>query len=763
MINTATRLQTAVAIAGLSISAMAATQSTSAAVLTWTSANNGPAVDGSGTWGTASTWWNNSSNVAWQSAGSDTALFGAAGGSSAFTVTISGSQSVGSLTFQSQAYTLAGASGTLSLSGSASVFTVNAGGGTIAAVVAGSSGLTKAGSGMLTLAAANTYSGSTTVSGGTLQLNSANGSLGALASPIITVNSGAMLALSAADVLGFTSSREALIINGGTVSNTTTGGRVTLENAVTMMGGLLTGPSTGDYGGAFSFDSAAGIVATSDFLGNPAVVKASSISGENHDISFNVTRGAASSAYDLVVRSAIVPFNVDANGITKTGNGILTLTGSNTYTGPTAISGGTLVLGDGGTTGSILPSGSIANNATVVFNRSDAVVQGTDFGLIGGAGGVVQLGTGVLILNASNTYTGATIVACGTLSASLLADAGGASAIGRSSADSSHLVLNSGGVFQYTGSSIGISRGFTVGSGGAAIDVAAGTQLNLSGTPVLNAALTKVGGGTLQLTNYSGSTISGSGAIVLNQGTLDFGSSYFGGSPFGYRALNIQVNPGGDLSFSAPHALGGGTNDIATSWGVVRVLGGTMTLAREQYISGGTVNSLGRLILQGGTIINSGSGELRATANTSYVSTLASAQASTINVRMSLQYGSYVFDVADGPASVDLLIAGNLSGPNGITKTNAGKMVLSGSNSYTTATVAGGILLLANSQAIADGTNLTIGDGSRFVAGPIAAGSIVSGPVATPVPEAGSLSLVFAAGFFVVQYGILRRRRGDRN
>ena len=254
-------------------------------------------------------------------------------------------------------------------------------------------------------------------------------------------------------------------------------------------------------------------------------------------------------------------------GIAKTGNGILTLTGSNTFTGPTTISSGTLILGDGGTTGSLLPSGSISDNGTLIFNRGNAVVQGTDFGGISGSGGLVQLGTGALILNASNTYSGPRRSRAERSPPASWPMPVQHSAIGRSSADSSSLAISNGGVFQYTGASVSISRGFTVGTGGAGIDIVAGTQLQLAGTPVLNATLTKTGTGTLRLTNYSGSTVTSGGVIVVNQGTLDFGTNYFAGSPFGYRALNIQVNPGGNLSISAAHALGGDNVDGGTSWG----------------------------------------------------------------------------------------------------------------------------------------------------------------------------------------------------
>jgi fibronectin-binding autotransporter adhesin len=705
-------LRNAVVMAAAAVFVIVPGHTFAAGVLTWNSAASGPPADGDGTWGTGSNWWNSANNVAWANANNDIALFGAFAGSSPCTVTVSGSQSVGGLTFQSQSYTLTDSGGTLNLAGVAPAITVNASGGTIGTILTGTGGMTKSGTGILVLNTASNYTGTTTINGGTLQLNTGSGASGALASAAIAVNRGGFLALNAADVLGYTPGREALSINGGTVSNTTPSARVTFNNVVAMTGGVLTGLGSGDYGGAFSFASSAGLNATTDAMGNAAIINAGAISPQGFDLKFNVTHNAAASASDLTVFSAIVPFNVTNYGIAKTGNGILTLAGSNTFIGPTSISGGTLLLGNGGATGSLLPGGSIADYGTLGFCRSDTVVQGTDFSVaaISGTGSLVQMGTGKLVLNAMNNYTGPTTVSGGTLSVNLLADGGLVSAIGRSESDSSNLVMQNGGVFQYTGSSASISRGFTVGGGGAAIDIIAGTQLQFGGALGLGGTLSKTAAGTLRLANYSGSTVSGGGMLSINQGTFDFAASYFDSSPFGYRALNIRVNPGGNLYISAAHALGGGTADSSTSWGVVSILGGTMTLAREQYISGGTVNSRGRLVLQGATINNAGSGELRATANTSWVSTLAAAQASTINVAMTAQYGPYAFDIADGSADADMLIAGNLSsssGSYGITKLNAGKLVLTGSNSYTTTVIGGGTL-----QVGLGGNRGTLGTGA---------------------------------------------------
>ena len=117
-----------------------------AQALTWNTNTTGTPVDGTGPWNTTSThWYNGSTDVDWPSGG--TAQFGAAAGTTAFTVTVSGSPTIGGLTFQSQAYSLSG--GSLSLSGAVPV-TVNASsGGTISSRLIGSGGLTMNGPGTL--------------------------------------------------------------------------------------------------------------------------------------------------------------------------------------------------------------------------------------------------------------------------------------------------------------------------------------------------------------------------------------------------------------------------------------------------------------------------------------------------------------------------------------------------------------------------------------------------------------------------------------
>jgi autotransporter-associated beta strand protein len=200
----------------------------------------------------------------------------------------------------------------------------------------------------LTWRAANTYTGNTIVNGGTLQLNTGNGGAGALASPAITVNAGGFLALNASDVLGYTTNREALVINDGVVSNITANSRLTIQNAVTMTGGTLTGAGAGDAGGVFSFNTGVntgvGFVATSDAGGNPAVVNAASIGLQNGNLTIDVSRGPATPPADMIISSNITPFFGSGNGIVKSGDGVLALTGTNTYVGGTTVNNGTLIV-----------------------------------------------------------------------------------------------------------------------------------------------------------------------------------------------------------------------------------------------------------------------------------------------------------------------------------------------------------------------------------------------------------------------------------
>ncbi|MCS2166870.1 autotransporter-associated beta strand repeat-containing protein [Scandinavium manionii] len=115
-----------------------------------------------------------------------------------------------------------------------------------------------------------------------------------------------------------------------------------------------------------------------------------------------------------------------SGGLTKAGDGTLTLTKDSSYSGLTTIRNGTLQLGNGGGAGSV--AGNILNLDTLVVNRNNTVDLD---GVISGTGDFIQRGSGTTYLNGLNNWSGYTLVENGTLMA------GGVS---RFSAKSSHIV-----------------------------------------------------------------------------------------------------------------------------------------------------------------------------------------------------------------------------------------------------------------------------------------------------------------------------------
>ena len=130
-----------------------------------------------------------------------------------------------------------------------------------------------------------------------------------------------------------------------------------------------------------------------------------------------MTRGSAAVGPDLLVSSSIIGA---ANTLAVTGNGLTAFTGSNTY-GYTTISGGTLQIGNGGTTGT-LGTGTITDNAALVFNRTDTGL--TVANVINGSGSVTQAGAGMTTLSGANGYSGGTNFNAGELSVAADANLG---------------------------------------------------------------------------------------------------------------------------------------------------------------------------------------------------------------------------------------------------------------------------------------------------------------------------------------------------
>ncbi|MGA0563747.1 autotransporter domain-containing protein [Ancylobacter sp. VNQ12] len=238
-----------------------------------------------------------------------------------------------------------------------------------------------------------------------------------------------------------------------------------------------------------------------------------------------------------------------AGSVSQIGSGTLVLTGSNSHSGGTTISGGTLQIGDGGTTGTL--AGDVVNDAALSFNRSDTYSFG---GTISGSGTLSQIGGGTTVLTGSNTYSGGTSLAAGTLSVSADANLG----------DAAGALAFSGGGLQVT-SNLSTARAVSVGIGGGGFSIDASHTLTTAGTLSGTGALAKAGAGTLILagtgTGFTGALDVAAGAALVN-GSLGGAASVGSGATLGGQgtlAGAVTVAAGGTLAGTA-----GGTLTMAS-------------------------------------------------------------------------------------------------------------------------------------------------------------------------------------------------------
>ena len=175
-------------------------------------------------------------------------------------------------------WTLAGE--ILTLAGAAPTIAVNELGGTksvtIGTVIAGGAGLAKSGSGTLALSASNTYSGTTTVGGGTLQIGN-GGTSGTLGSGPVIIGSGATLSFHRSDDHSLAATQvisgAGRLIKDGT-GTLTLSGRNLHSGATSVKGGVL-GLASQAALGEGSLDIGSGAKLALDFSGQSHVTRLS--------------------------------------------------------------------------------------------------------------------------------------------------------------------------------------------------------------------------------------------------------------------------------------------------------------------------------------------------------------------------------------------------------------------------------------------------------------------------------------------------------
>jgi autotransporter-associated beta strand protein len=497
-------------------------------------------------------------------------------------------------------------------------------------------GLTKAGTGLLMLGGSNSYTGATTLTSGTLRLDNQN----AVANSTFTHSgSGTLIFNSSVSGNAFTFGGLAASSTAASVSlqnNAGTPAAITLtvggNNATTSYAGSLTGSGglvktgtgmltlsgSNTYAGTTTISQGGLTISSSAALPGYATAGRFSVAS---GATLGVTNGVDDAAVGAILGTgnlasgATFGFDTSAGNRTyasgiagainllKSGSNKLTLSGSNTYSGTTTIrqggltisssaalpgystagrfsvaSGATLAVTNGvddAAVGAILATGNLASGATFGFDTSAG--NRTYASGISGAINLLKTGTGTLSLSGSNSFTGTTTVASGTLAlGSAGALAGGGS------------VTFGGGAIRYSGSN--------------QADLAARIANSTAAITVDTNSQTVAWTGNLASTNTGGLTKAGTGTLILS------GSNNYGGATT-LTDGNLVLNNASALSAATTVALSGNSG-LAIGNGVTTGAGKTVSLTTNganadgalTAISGGTGTWAGTVTAAGGRI-----------------------------------------------------------------------------------------------------------------------------------------------------------------
>jgi autotransporter-associated beta strand protein len=420
--------------------------------------------------------------------------------------------------------------------------------------ISGSGAVIKSGSATLTFLGNNTYASGTTLAGGTL-----------------SVSSDSNLGLNGLTFTGGTLETTSNFSSIRTVALATGGGTIQVDSDELILSGIIS-DSGSTPGGLKKSGSGSLVLAGPNTYTGGTTIAAGTLQIGDGGTSGSIIGNVANGGTLAFNRSDSFTFSGTVSGLgnlMQSGSGTTILTSTNTYTGGTTINAGTLQIGNGSTSGSIL--GDVANNGTLAFNRSDRYVFG---GAISGSGGLVQIGSGTLVLNGTNTYTGSTLVNGGRL------EVDGSTGL-------SNVIVNSGGTLSGNGrigpivNGSGPSGGETDGSsvtftynpggGNYAIsgDTSSGTTTGVVastyGTYIVPGAVITVSPGSADPIINAGGTLAPGTADSIGTLTINGPLIFQPGSFY-----NIRITPGSNDS-----TIVHGTTTI--NGGTVNVLAGSAT------------------------------------------------------------------------------------------------------------------------------------------------------------------------------------------